>query len=267
MKINELSRMSLVNPETIRMYRKLGLLRPDRNPNNGYYDYSRGDFMSLLFVRKLRGSGLSLDAISYTYFHSDPGNILDGYQQDFLHIDEELEKLKRWKFMLQVTIDHLEVCKENMRGVITLEAKDDRLDYYPDFFSEDEITRNWIQNIEFFTQTLLIPREILEQKELPERIPVTLGLGSYRYIIDAIQAPVPEQVVVCPRGTYVAATVELTRLDSIDRRQLQPMLEYISRNHYVIDSDTTAFLFQVNFEEGHPRLVYRLRVKVRRSVP
>ena len=43
MKIRELSKLSFVNPETIRVYRNKGMLRPQRDIQNGYYDYSIED--------------------------------------------------------------------------------------------------------------------------------------------------------------------------------------------------------------------------------
>ena len=55
MKINELAKLSGLNSETIRKYRERGLLKPVRNPENGYYEYSWPDFLNLLYIRKLRG--------------------------------------------------------------------------------------------------------------------------------------------------------------------------------------------------------------------
>ncbi len=39
MKINELSRITNIHPETIRMYRQKGFLHPQKQ-ENGYYDYT-----------------------------------------------------------------------------------------------------------------------------------------------------------------------------------------------------------------------------------
>ena len=68
MKINTLARLSRVNAETIRMYRKKGLLFPTQG-ENGYYEYSADDLQALLFIRKLCGLNISLSTIAYTYDH------------------------------------------------------------------------------------------------------------------------------------------------------------------------------------------------------
>ena len=46
MKINELSKLTAINTETIRMYRNLGFLHPEKL-ENGYYDYSMQDYATL----------------------------------------------------------------------------------------------------------------------------------------------------------------------------------------------------------------------------
>ena len=67
MKINTLAGISCVNAETIRKYRNRNLLRPECDPENGYYRYTQADFLNLLYIRKLRGANLSLDSIESTY--------------------------------------------------------------------------------------------------------------------------------------------------------------------------------------------------------
>ena len=62
MKINELSKITFIHPETIRMYRNMGLLHP-KKLENGYYDYSTQDFVSLVYLRKLRVYNFSIEEI------------------------------------------------------------------------------------------------------------------------------------------------------------------------------------------------------------
>ena len=76
MKINHMAKYSGVNSETIRKYRDRGLLHPEQNPENGYYEYSNADFLHLLYIRKLRGAGLSLDTIAATCETGDSAAIL-----------------------------------------------------------------------------------------------------------------------------------------------------------------------------------------------
>ena len=89
MKINEMAKYSGVNSETIRKYRDRGLLRPEQNPENGYYEYTHADFLNLLYIRKLRGAGLSLDTIASTCENGDSETILAGYRKTIQELKEQ----------------------------------------------------------------------------------------------------------------------------------------------------------------------------------
>lgn len=63
LKINELSKQSGINLETIRYYEKIGILPiPQRGPN-GYRLYTEDDVKQLNFVKTCRTFGLSLGEI------------------------------------------------------------------------------------------------------------------------------------------------------------------------------------------------------------
>ena len=61
--IGQLSEQTGIKPVTIRYYEKIGLLpQPDRS-ESGYRIYSGADQSRLLFIRRTRGLGFSLDDI------------------------------------------------------------------------------------------------------------------------------------------------------------------------------------------------------------
>ena len=108
MKINELAKLSGLNAETIRKYRERGLLKPARNPENGYYEYSWPDFLNLLYIRKLRGAHLSLDAIEATCRSGDAESLLQGYRETIANLEKQIRDLKRREMMLSITARHYE---------------------------------------------------------------------------------------------------------------------------------------------------------------
>ncbi len=63
MKINELSRQSGLPKRTIHFYIKEGLLKPEINPDNNYYEFSKKDVDRLLLIRKLRRADLPVATI------------------------------------------------------------------------------------------------------------------------------------------------------------------------------------------------------------
>lgn len=63
MKINELSRISGVAKRTIHFYVKEGLLKPEINPDNGYFEFDQDDLDRLLLIRKLRSADMPVAMI------------------------------------------------------------------------------------------------------------------------------------------------------------------------------------------------------------
>lgn len=71
MKVIELARAADVNTDTVRYYTRLGLLRPARDPQNGYHRYGGGDLQRLRFVRRARQLGFSLQEIAQILREAD----------------------------------------------------------------------------------------------------------------------------------------------------------------------------------------------------
>lgn len=63
MTVDELARRSGVAANTIRYYTRIGLLRPDRDPGNGYRLFEEADLRRLEFVNKAKQLGFSLSEI------------------------------------------------------------------------------------------------------------------------------------------------------------------------------------------------------------
>ncbi len=260
MKINELAKLSHVNPETIRMYRNKGLLRPERS-GNGYFEYSWDDLQNLLYIRKLRGLDLSLNTISYTYSHEDADDIVAGFQHECDRLSAQIDELCRRRYMLQVTTEHYRSYRENLKGVMPVQVADERFDLP---FNEDCSTdagAEWLNNIDLFTQGLHIPEEFLRAGVLPERVPVCLTLGTYRPILESNGVAIPTEAACLPGGLYLAAVVE-RRGGFIEGRQLQPVLDYARKHSYTLSGESTAFLFRVSQTPEGMVFTYRLRARV-----
>lgn len=63
MKINELSKAAGVPKRTVHFYIKEGLLKPDVNPDNNYYEFDQEDLDRLLLIRKLRSADMPVAMI------------------------------------------------------------------------------------------------------------------------------------------------------------------------------------------------------------
>ncbi|MCR4990410.1 MAG: MerR family transcriptional regulator [Lachnospiraceae bacterium] len=63
MKINQVEELVGITKKNIRFYEEQGLLNPERNPENGYRDYSLTDVESLLKIKLLRKIDVPIDEI------------------------------------------------------------------------------------------------------------------------------------------------------------------------------------------------------------
>lgn len=61
--VTQLARRGNTTPETVRHYTRLGLLKPIRHPENGYRLYQQRDINRLLFIRRAKHLGFTLNEI------------------------------------------------------------------------------------------------------------------------------------------------------------------------------------------------------------
>ncbi len=60
MRVSDLARKAGTTTETVRHYTDIGLLQPERDPNNGYRRYENTDLRLLRFALKARSLGFTL---------------------------------------------------------------------------------------------------------------------------------------------------------------------------------------------------------------
>lgn len=71
--VKELADICKVPPDTIRHYSRIGLLRPTRDSENGYRQYTVNDSKRLDFIRKAKSLGYSLKEIEHILAESQKG--------------------------------------------------------------------------------------------------------------------------------------------------------------------------------------------------
>lgn len=263
MKTNTLSSLSGVNAETIRKYRDRSLLRPECNPENGYYEYSQADFLNLLYIRKLRGANLSIDSIEGTYVCDASEPLRREYEKTLEDLQKQIRQLKRKEMMLRLTYRHYERDAASTGKVSVIQSFGTKYDLY---FEEDRLNDDlalWIRNVDLFTLVINIKKEYFEDGNLPERIPFRIGMGTYQEVLEEEQMAIPEQAAVFPEGRYVSFFLEIDSLESFESGKLDKVRRYLRENNLQPDSDTTAYLYRVTFADTgyHFHFCVRLRVK------
>lgn len=99
MRVVELARAGGVTAETVRHYTREGLLRPRRNPRNGYQLYDAEALGRLRFIDCLRSLGVSLPEIK---------RILSGVDQDGPSVSDTCAPLAKQGSRLRSRIQELQ---------------------------------------------------------------------------------------------------------------------------------------------------------------
>lgn len=127
MKINELSKASGVNLETIRYYEKVGILPEPQRSANGYRVYGSAALELLRFIRNCRALGFSLDEIKYlNQLKSLPQKSCTADQMIVQHlakVDEKIAQLIEIKHFLNQLVNVEEHDVENCKAISGLKAQ------------------------------------------------------------------------------------------------------------------------------------------------
>jgi len=71
--VTELANRSGATPHAVRYYTRLGLLRPERNPDNGYHLYQPREVGWLRFIQQAKRLGYTLNEIKEIMHDADQG--------------------------------------------------------------------------------------------------------------------------------------------------------------------------------------------------
>ncbi|SBS31397.1 HTH-type transcriptional regulator ZntR [Marinomonas aquimarina] len=106
MKVSELAKKAQVTPETVRHYTREGLIKAQRNPNNGYQEYNHEALKKLQFIQQARELGFSLKQISDIFAQSDLGDSPCPMVRDLLR--QKVPETKRQIAQLQAHLHKME---------------------------------------------------------------------------------------------------------------------------------------------------------------
>ena len=126
MTVNEVAKKAEVAPDTVRYYARLGLLKPERNPDNGYKLFNKNDISRLRFIRQAQTLGFTLKEITEILSDAEVGSSPCPKVRDIIvrHIEENRRKiqelqalqermekaLEKWKSMPDGAPDGKHVC-------------------------------------------------------------------------------------------------------------------------------------------------------------
>ena len=136
MQVSQLAKKTGVSADTVRFYTKEGILRPQKNPDNGYQQYNKSDFQRLTFARKARQLGFSLKEIqailSQADDHSSPCPMVRSlFEKHLIQVEQQIEELQSLR---QRMLDAVNVWQNMPDGV-------------PDGQTICQLIENWDQHL------------------------------------------------------------------------------------------------------------------------
>ena len=95
--VNELTKKTGVTADAVRHYTRMGLLKPVKDPNNGYKNYSGTDVKRLRFIDMAKRLGFSLSEITQIFEDCEKGNSPCPRVREIIQrrIDENRRKLEQ----------------------------------------------------------------------------------------------------------------------------------------------------------------------------
>jgi DNA-binding transcriptional MerR regulator len=110
MRVTQLAKAAGVSSETVRHYTDLGLLRPARNPDNGYQAYSSADLQRLRFIARARRLGFSLKDVQAILARAESGSAPCGEVRDLLSnrlaaLQAHIEECQRLALVMRNALD------------------------------------------------------------------------------------------------------------------------------------------------------------------
>ena len=264
MKINELSKLTFIHPETIRMYRNMGLLHPNKL-ENGYYDYSIQDFVSLVYLRKLREFNFSIEEIQ-EYETSSYTEMVKELNHKEIELINEIENIKDKLKTINIEKRHIsEVMHLNPQSASIIQSIDVKYDFYS---SSDYLQKNIPSFYLNTTNPIFISKEVLNGDIEDKEIPIKVGIGTYKYMLDQHGITLDdtmEGMISVPNGKQISQLLTLTQFDSINVLSLKPMMNFAKKNNYKFISDTTGYLARIYYKNDVPTYDFRIRACIEKN--
>lgn len=260
MKINELSKLTAINTETIRMYRNLGFLHPEKL-ENGYYDYSMQDYASIIHLKKLRAFDFSLQDIHESEHLDSLEEYLSRFKKVEIELHKEIESIQKKIDFIHFEMEHVLSTMSTYDANVSLnQSVDTKIDIYPPFETNQLVDPTTYSNYFLYTTTpIFISKDILNRDIKDEIIETNVGIGTYLSIYQKMHVEIPDNAITIPNGLCITQIVYMKDLTHINILDIAPMINYAKKLNKKFISDTTGYLVGVTYEDKDPVYIMRIR--------
>jgi len=113
MNVSELAKEARISPHVVRFYARTGLLRPGRNPSNGYKVFGQNEVKRLRFIRMAQCLAYSLAEIAELLRHLEDGKrpcelMEQILRERLVENQEKIELFVKRQALMERALCHLE---------------------------------------------------------------------------------------------------------------------------------------------------------------
>jgi len=113
MNVSELAKEARISPHVVRFYARTGLLKPGRNPSNGYKVFGQNEVKRLRFIRMAQCLGYSLTEIAEMLRRLEDGETPSDLMEKILRErlvehQEKIELFVKRQALMEQALQHLE---------------------------------------------------------------------------------------------------------------------------------------------------------------
>lgn len=262
--IQKLASATGVTTETIRHYRNLGLLHPEAR-ENGYYDYTVDDALTVLLTKELRAYNMNLDFIKDAYTSSGIQEYNAMLIQRSLTLREQYERLRMELLRMEETMIYASC---GVRILNDVEEFDGPPTYaLPILNKKDGILNpkgidQWVGHLPFTYVSATIPLESLLTHTGDQVYPVQIGMGSLIGYVESFELPLDGSAYYQPGGHFIRTCITTEDLLALTPDSIRPLIDYAEAKNYVFASCTGGRLLFINRKAEKPLYYLLVWVKV-----
>ncbi len=265
--IGELAKMFNISTDTLRHYDRIGLFKPEYDPNNDYRYYDIRSFFKLSRILFFKNLDISLDDINKYMKNKNTNNLVNLLKKKEDEIDQKINRLMNLKNKIQTKLallesinnelDEIKIKKIPARQGIFLDMTDVASDY--------EIKKAFKANEQYLrTSSWLIEGQIytsLSKENMNQGI-----FTRFRYFIEVVSVDsehssqtieIPEHDYACI--TFVGPYCEMSKYYEI-------LTKWIRENGYLITGDSIEKnIVDYDFSDSELEYVSEIQIPIEKA--
>lgn len=255
-----------ITQETIRHYKNLGLLSPERNPDNGYYYYDDLDAVRALSVRRYRSMELSINGVH---------DIINGRsaESQLAWLEEKEQELSHRIEILQHDLRHTREIHHYMEMTIANQGAVELVNWKDDFSAlyllgdgigdiPGELVKQWVDAMPYTYLTLSIPKEQLMDFSRTENYDVRVGMGCIARYRDQLGLSTQPPVKTVAGGLSIRTFISVDDPFCISPQQLAPMLSYVREHRFRFADDSTGWILVTDYSQKEAKYLVLIRIRL-----